>query len=90
VFAMVNWTAGADCITSVVGSDSSIFLGGHQKEDVYAVPPRSVEDLVARLEAAVITVHVDMLRHARENIVWRTAGCPEIDGGCFEHLLCNC
>jgi hypothetical protein len=31
----------------------SLFLRGHLKEHVYSVPPRTIEDLVARLQAAV-------------------------------------
>jgi hypothetical protein len=36
------------------------FLWGHLKEQVYAVPPRTIEDLVARLQAAVTTVDANM------------------------------
>jgi hypothetical protein len=57
----------ADCMTSfVAGSNSSGFSprggGGHLKEHFYGVLPRSVEDLVARLQAAVTTVDVIVLR----------------------------
>jgi hypothetical protein len=33
-----------------------VFLWGHLKEQVDAVTPRTIEDLVARLQAAVTTV----------------------------------
>jgi hypothetical protein len=36
------------------------FLWGHLKEHVYALLPRTIEDLVARLEAAVTTVDGNM------------------------------
>jgi hypothetical protein len=42
--------------SSVSGSNSD----GHLKEDVYAVPYRTVEDLVARLHSAVTTVDTNM------------------------------
>jgi hypothetical protein len=63
------------------------FLWGHLKEQVYAIPPRTIEDLVARFKAAVTTVDGSMLRRVRENSVPRTAVCLEMDGGRFEHLL---
>jgi hypothetical protein len=47
--------------------------GGHLKEDVYAVLPRTIEDLVARFQAAVTTVDANMLRCARGNVVGRPA-----------------
>jgi hypothetical protein len=60
---------------------------GCLRKHVYAVPPRTIEDLVEKLKAAVTTVDANMLRRVRENAVWRTAVCLEMDGGCFEHLL---
>jgi hypothetical protein len=46
---------------------------GHLKEHVYAVPPRSIEDLGARVRAAV--------REVLENALRRTAVCLAMDGG---------
>jgi hypothetical protein len=63
------------------------FLWGHLKEQVYTVPPRTIEDLVARLQAVVRTVDTNMLRRVQENAMQRTAVCLEMDGGHFEHLL---
>jgi hypothetical protein len=65
----------------------NFILWGHPNEHVYALPPRTIEDLVARLQAAMTTADVNMLRNIRENAVRRTAVCPEIDGGLFERLL---
>jgi hypothetical protein len=59
------------------------FLWGHLKEQVYTVPSRTIEDLVARLQAAVTTVDANMLRRARENVV----RCTAVSLGRFEHLL---
>jgi hypothetical protein len=43
---------------------------------VYAVAPRAIgQDL--------ITVEVNMLRHVRENAMWRPAGCTDMHGGRF-------
>jgi hypothetical protein len=75
--------------SSVAGSNSDgfFFLWGHLKEQVYAVPPKTIEDLVARLEAALKKIDANMLRHVRENAVRRTAVCLEMDGGHFENEL---
>jgi hypothetical protein len=59
----------------------------HLKKHVYAVPSRTIEDLVGRLQAAVTTVDTNLLRRVRENAVRRTAVYLEMDGGCFERLL---
>jgi hypothetical protein len=56
-------------------------------EKVYAVPPRTIEDLVARLQAAATSVDANMLRCVRENAVRRTAVCLEMYGGRFENLM---
>jgi hypothetical protein len=48
--------------SSVAGTDSDdFFLWRHLKEHVYAVPHRTIEDLVARLQEAVTTVDANML-----------------------------
>jgi hypothetical protein len=65
----------------------NFFLWGHLKEQVYAVPPRTIEDLAAKLQAAMTTVDANMLRRVRENAVRSTAACLEMNGGRFEHLL---
>jgi hypothetical protein len=78
----VDWTWRADCmVSSVAGCNFTVFfsLSGHLKERVYAVCPRTIEDLVARLQAAVTAVDANMLRRVRENTVWRTAVSLEID-----------
>jgi hypothetical protein len=56
-------------------------------ENVYAVPPRTIENFVARLQAAVTKVDVNILRRVRENAVRRTAVCLEMDGDGFQYLL---
>jgi hypothetical protein len=43
------------------------FLWRHLKEHVYAVPPTSIDDLVARLHTAVTIVDAGMLRRVKEN-----------------------
>jgi hypothetical protein len=61
-------------------------LCGHLKEQVYAVRPRTTEDPVTRLQAAVTTVDANMLRRVRANAVRHTAVCLEMDGGRSEHV----
>jgi hypothetical protein len=63
------------------------FLWEHLKKPVYAVSPTIIEDLVARLQAAVTTADVNMLGHVRDNAMQRTAICLEKDKGRFKHLL---
>jgi hypothetical protein len=54
------------------------------KEHIYAVPPRTIADVVARLQTAVTMVDAYMLRYVfRENAARDIAVCLEIDGGRF-------
>jgi hypothetical protein len=64
-----------------------LFLWGHPKEHVYAVFPRTVEDLVARCQTAVTTADAKILRRVRKNAVWRTAAFLETGRGHFDSLL---
>jgi hypothetical protein len=70
---------------SVAGfnSDGFIFLWEHMKKHVYAVLPRTIEDLMARLQAAVTTIGANMFECSRE-CLWRTPVCFEVDGGRLE------
>jgi hypothetical protein len=61
------------------------FLWKHLKEHIYAAPPRTSEDIVARLQAAVTIVNANMF--VQENAMRRTAACLKMDGDRFEHLL---
>jgi hypothetical protein len=54
----------------------------HLKKDVYAV--RTDEDVMTRLQAAVITTDANMSRLVRESVVH-----PDVDKCRFDHLLCN-
>jgi hypothetical protein len=53
----VDWTYRIDGMAlSVTKSNSGGFFppcGGHLKERIYTIPPRTLEDLVAKLKAAV-------------------------------------
>jgi hypothetical protein len=73
--------------TDLIPIDFSFFLWGHLKEHDYAVPPRTIEDLVERLQAAMTSVDANMLRRVRENVLRRSAVCLEMEGGRFERLL---
>jgi hypothetical protein len=59
----------------------------HLKEHVYAVPPRTMKDLVSRLKAALTTVDANMLMHVPETAAWRTAICLEIEAA--SNTNCN-
>jgi hypothetical protein len=73
--------------SSIAGSVMGCFLRGRLKEHVYAVPARTIEDLMERHQRAVITVDAKMIRHVRENSWRRTAVCIEVDRGRFENVL---
>jgi hypothetical protein len=62
-------------------------LWRHLKEHVYAVRPRTIEDLMARIQASVTMVDTKMFRRVRKNTLRRTAVCFKMDEGRFEHLL---
>jgi hypothetical protein len=65
---------------SVVASNSdNIFVvgGGHLKERVYAVPPSTIADLAAELQAVMTTVDVKELWRVQEDSLRRTAFCTE-------------
>jgi hypothetical protein len=66
----------------------AFFVWGHLKEHVDAVPPRTIEDLVPRLQAAVTTVDANVLRRVRENAGRRAVVFLVMDRGHFEHF-CN-
>jgi hypothetical protein len=57
-----------------------IFLWGHKKRHIYAVSMRTVKDLMVRLQAALTTVHANITRHVRENSMWFTVPCLEMNG----------
>jgi hypothetical protein len=63
-------------------------LRGNLKEQVYVVPSRTIEDIVARFQAAMITAGAKMLRRVRQNSARRTAVCFEMDEGRYDHQLC--
>lgn len=65
----------------------SVFLWKYLKEHVCTDPPRTIEDIVAKLQAAVKMVDTSILRCVLENSVWRTTVCLKMDGGRFKHLL---
>jgi hypothetical protein len=56
--------------SSFAGRNSDgLFPVGHVKVHVYALPPRNIEGLLARLEVGVAKFDVNMLRRVRENDV---------------------
>jgi hypothetical protein len=63
------------------------FLWGHQKEHVYAVPPKTIEDLMTRIRAFMAAVDANMVRHVQENDLWHTGVFLEMVGGYFKYLF---
>jgi hypothetical protein len=58
--------------SSVSGSDSDVcFLWEYLKEHAYAVPPRTMEDLLAWLQAGMATVDNKTFMCVQENAVWQ-------------------
>jgi hypothetical protein len=74
--------------TDLIPIDFRFFLWGHLKEHDYAVPPRTIEDLVERLQATTTSVDANMLRRVRENVLRRSAVCLEMEGGA-SNAYCN-
>jgi hypothetical protein len=64
-----------------------VLLWEHLKEYVYAVLPRTIKDLMTRLQAAVTTVDVNMFGCVEENAVWYTSICLEMARYRFKQLL---
>jgi hypothetical protein len=85
IFKKAAWTWRTVCMAPSV---AGFLLLGRLKEQVYALPPRTIEDLVARLQAAVATVDTNMLRRVQVNVVRLTAVCLEAGGGRF-NTYCN-
>jgi hypothetical protein len=74
--------------SAVTGPNSDgLFLLEQLKEHDYAVPPWSIEDLGARVRAALIPFDANMLSGVPENALRRTVVCLEMDGNRLEHLL---
>lgn len=63
------------------------FLWGRCEQYVYAIYPRTVEDLTVRLQAAVTTVDANMFMRVRENAARRNAVYFKMDAGRFQQLL---
>jgi hypothetical protein len=62
------------------------FLLRRLKEQVYAVPLRTIEDLEAIVRGLVTTVDANMLRPVRENAVGRTAVCERTEAASNTYL----
>lgn len=63
------------------------FLWGYLKDQVYHTLPHNRDDLINRIQTAVLRISPQMLRRVRESFVRRVVLCEEHDGGYFEHLL---
>jgi hypothetical protein len=63
----VEWTLRADFMAFFVTRSKSdgLFSSGAtlRKENIYAVPHRTIKDLMAQLQAPVTMVNANMLRH---------------------------
>jgi hypothetical protein len=58
----LHWSPPSPDLTPI-----NLFLWGHLKEHVYAVPLRAIEDLAERLKATVTLVDANILRCVQEN-----------------------
>ena len=63
------------------------FLWGFLKEKVYETEPENVEDMIARLHAAIATIDAAMLQRVRREAVRRAHACLDVGGGHFEPAL---
>jgi hypothetical protein len=88
----MEWTLRADCVASwsLDLTLMDFFQWRHLKEHVYAVPPRTVKDIMTRLQAAVAVVIATMFKMCLREycMVHCLAICLEMDRGDFE-TYCN-
>lgn len=63
------------------------FLWGYLKDQIYQTLPHDRDDLINRIQTAILRISPQMLRRVRESFVRRVVLCEEHDGGYFEHLL---
>lgn len=68
-------------------SPMDFFLWGYLKEKVYAKEPEDMEEVIARLHAAVATIDAEMLLRVRNEAMRRAHACLAVDGGHFEPAL---
>jgi hypothetical protein len=61
-----QWLNATCPVRSLDLSPVDFSCGGYLKEHVHAVPPRTIEDLVARLQAAVTSVDACILSRAAQ------------------------
>jgi hypothetical protein len=67
-------------------------LWGWIKSEVYKEKINTRDELVARVMNSAVLIkqeHQDDLRRATRTIAKRVEKCIEVDGGIFEHLICN-
>jgi hypothetical protein len=62
-------------------------LRGHLKEHFCAAPPRTIKDLIGRLQAFLTSVNANMLKHVWEIVRQCPNMCLEMDGDYFQQLL---
>jgi hypothetical protein len=59
--------------------------GRRLKGQVYAVPPTTIENIVAKLQAAVSMAYANMLRRVRQNVMW----CISVWAEAASNTRCN-
>lgn len=81
-----DWTWKTDCRIQLKWI---LYCGDIWRSTFFAASPRTTEDLVKSLQAAMTTVDVNKLTCILENAVQRTSVCCKMDRSCFEHRLYN-
>jgi hypothetical protein len=85
----VDSRLGNYCKAFLIGGrnfDYQFSCRGQLKKHVYVVSPRTIEDLMAKTQAAVSTV-VDMLSCVRGLCVLHIAACLELNGSSIQHFM---
>jgi hypothetical protein len=65
----------------------NFFLWGAVKEQVYATPIHTLEELQERITDAIHNVSPELLQRVRRSFLNRVAACEQAGGQHFEHLL---
>lgn len=62
-------------------------IWGYVKDQVYKIPPTTIEDMKNRIRNCFQNITVEMCRNLSESFERRVEICLQVNGGHFEHLI---
>ncbi len=63
------------------------FPGGHLKNEIFAPPPATIEELKKRITMEIQNITQKMLRKVFQNMMRSAVTCKNLDGAHFQHML---